>query len=188
MLLWFNTHMTHLTPSIPETISMQLKRYNDIFSDFDIQPYSSRSLSEDFIDELKRVARDKRGNEIELTLYIPKEEHNEPHNIAIKERLMAHFKKHYQLFLEERRKIMKLGISMVAMGILFMIAATLIVFGGPSKSLYLSFLIIFLEPAAWFLLWEGMDQIIFNSRHMSEDLDFYRKMSGLNGRIHFKSY
>ncbi len=180
--------MTHPFPSVPETISMQLKRYNDIFSDFDIQPYSTRSLSVDFIDELKRITRDKRGDEIELILHIPKEEHNEPHNTAIKERLTAHFKKHYQLFSEERRRILKIGISMVVIGILCMVAATLVEFRDPSRSLYTSFLIVFLEPAAWFLLWEGMDQIIFNSRHMSEDLNFYRKMAKIDGRIHFKSY
>ncbi len=178
----------HTLPLIPETISMRLERYSNIFSDFDIQPYSVRSLSVDFLDELKRAAHDKRGGEIELVLHIPKEEHNEPHNIAIKERLTAHFKKHYYLFLEEKRRILKLGISMVTMGILCMIAAAFIIFKDPSENLYLSFLVVFLEPAAWFLLWEGMDQIIFNSKHMSEDLDFYRKMSNLNGRIHFKSY
>ncbi len=186
--LWFNIPMTHTTPSVPETISMQLERYSNIFSDFDAQPYPSRTLSVDFIDELKRAARDKRGGEIELILHIPKQEWNEPHNTAIKERLTTHFKKYYHLFWEEKRRILRIGISMVVMGILCMVAATLIEFKDPSRNLYTSFLIVFLEPAAWFLLWEGMDQIIFNSRHMSEDLDFYRKMSNLNGRIHFKSY
>lgn len=180
--------MKRTLPSIPETVSMRLERYNDIFSDFDIQPYSSRSLSEDFIDELKRATRDKKGGDMELVLHIPKQEQNEVHDLAIKERLTAHFKKHYHLFSEEKRRILKLGVSMVIMGILCMIAATFIIFRDPSKNLYLSFLVVFLEPAAWFLLWEGMDQIIFNSKHMSEDLDFYRKMSNLNGRIHFKSY
>ena len=76
---------------------------------------------------------------------------------------------------------------MVMLGILCMIAATLIVFKDPSQNLLLSFLVIFLEPAAWFLLWEGMDQIIFNSKDINPELEFYKKMASSNMHICFKT-
>lgn len=169
-------------------ISLRLEQYDDIFSDFDIRPYSSRALSVDFIDEIKRAALDKKDGGIELMLHVPKHERNESRDATIKERLITHFNRHYQLLVQEKRHIMKLGISMVTLGIFCMIAATFIVFKDPSESLVLSFLIVFLEPAAWFLLWEGMDQIIFNSKSINPDLEFYRKMSDSKGLIHFKSY
>ena len=169
-------------------IVLRLNQYDDIFSDFDIRPYSSRALSEDFLDEIKRASRDKDEGGIELILHFPKKERNEPHELVIKERLTTHFKKHYHLLLKEKHRILKLGITMVILGILCMIAATFVVFKDPSKSLFLSFLVVFLEPAAWFLLWEGMNQIIFNSNTAKPDVEFYRKMSDSRGYIHFKSY
>ena len=77
---------------------------------------------------------------------------------------------------------------MVALGIIAMVVATFVVFQDPSQNLMLSFLVVFLEPAAWFLLWEGMDQIIFNSKKINTELYFYRKMFNSHRRINFGSY
>ena len=89
---------------------------------------------------------------------------------------------------KEKHNVLWLGGIMVMLGILCMIAATLIVFKDPSQNLLLSFLIIFLEPAAWFLLWEGMNQIIFNSKDINPELEFYKKMASSNMHIFFKTY
>jgi len=182
--------MRHQFSSAPETseISLRLENYDDIFSDFDIRPYSNRALSVDFLDEIKRATRDKSGNEIELVLNVSEKKRSEFHEATIKERLSAHFERHYRLLLKEKNNVMKLGGSMVIMGILCMIAATFIIFEDPSQNLFLSFLVVFLEPAAWFLLWEGMDQVIFNSKKINPELEFYRKMADSNERTCFKSY
>ena len=176
----------------PETetseVGLRLDSYDDIFSDFDIRPYSGRALSVDFLEEIKRATRDKNGNAIELVLNVPEGKRSEFHETTIKERLTAHFGRHHRLLLEERNRVIGIGGSMVVMGILCMVAATFITFKDPSESLFLSFLIVFLEPAAWFLLWEGMDQIIFNSKNRTPELEFYRKMSDPNRHISFKSY
>jgi len=169
-------------------ISFRLEDYDDIFSDFDIRQYSSRALSVDFLDEIKRASRDKNDGGIDLTLHIPKEKRSKSHEVVIKERLVLHFKKHFHLFLKEKRQMMKMGIIMIIMGIICMLGATMVMFEGPSQRLFMSFFIVFLEPAAWFLLWEGMDQILFRSKKVSPDLDFYHKMADARGKIHFKSY
>lgn len=167
-------------------IYLRLMQYDDIFSDFDMRPYSRRSLSVDFIDEIKRAAADKKDEGIELILHAPEAERNESKESTIRERLAAHFVRHYQLQMKEKKRVLRLGIGMVVLGIISMIAATFIVFEDPTENLLLSFLVVFLEPAAWFLLWEGMDQIVFNSRNINPELDFYKKMAA--SRIHFKSY
>ena len=176
--------------SITETpeIYLRLEQYSDIFSDFDIRPYRERALSIDFLDEIKWAASDKDGSGIELMLHIPEKDRNEAEEEVIKERLTTHFKRHYHLLSKEKRRVMKLGLTMVFLGIISMIAATLIIFKDPADDLFLSFLVVFLEPAAWFLLWEGMDQIVFNSKNINPDFNFYRKMSNSRGQIHFKSY
>src|SRR3989344_1546468 len=169
-------------------ISLRLEQYSDIFSDFDIRPYSKRALSFDFIEEVKRATYDKNEGEIEIVLHVPEKERKEYEEEVIKERLAAHFKRHFHLLSKEKRRVVKLGSTMVFLGIISMIAATLIIFKDPADDLFLSFLVVFLEPAAWFLLWEGMDQIVFNSKNINPDFNFYRKMSNSRGQIHFKSY
>src|SRR3989344_622708 len=169
-------------------IYLRLEQYSDIFSDFDMRPFGRRALSIDFLEELKRAATDADQGGIELMLHIPEKDRNESEEEVIKERLAVHFKRHFHLLSAEKHRVLKLGRSMVIMGIIFMVAATFIVFKDPSESLFLSFLVVFLEPAAWFLLWEGMDQIIFNSKNMNRDLNFYRKMFNSHKHIYFKSY
>lgn len=169
-------------------ISIRLDDYDDVFSDFDIRPYIRRSLSVDFIDEVKRAARDKQESGVALMLHVPKRKRKESREVIIRERLTAHFRRHYHLLQMERGRIYQIGTVMVILGMLCMVAATTIIFNDPAKSLFLSFLVVFLEPAAWFLLWEGMDQILFVARKKSPDLGFYRKMSHAESHIYFRSY
>lgn len=171
-----------------QEISLRLEHYDDIFSDFDIRPYSKRALSVDFLEEIKRAAQDKDVAGIDLVFHAPHKGRDESLEATIKERLSAHFKRHYHIVLTEKRKIMRNGISMIILGVIFMILATLIIFKDPEDNLLLSFLVVFLEPAAWFLLWEGMDQVLFNSKNINPELYFYKKMSHARGRVHFKSY
>jgi hypothetical protein len=171
-----------------QEIFLRLEKYDDIFSDFDIRPYSRRSLSVDFLDEVRRAAKDKPFDGIELILHVPESERSESHEAVVRERLSAHFKKHHLMSLKEKRKAKKLGYTMVFFGVVFMLAATSIVFKDHTESVWLSFLVVFLEPAAWFFLWEGMDQIIFHSKAMEAEFNFYKKMAYAHSRIHFKSY
>lgn len=182
--------MENQAPTITETreIVLRLEQYDDIFSDFDMRPYSKRSLSVDFLDEIRRAARDKNSDGIELILHAPTSERDETKEATIRERLKAHFNRHHQLLSDEKRRLMKFSISMVVMGVISMAGATFIMVEDNSKSLLMSFLLIFLEPAAWFLLWEGMEQIMFNSKNINPELDFYRKMSDSRGHIDFRSY
>ena len=183
--------MSQTPPHFEETqaISLRLENYNDLFSDFDIRPYSKRALSVDFLDELKGFTSDKKDNEgIELILNVPEKERNESQEVVIKERIAAHFAKHHKQFSQQKLNVLRMGIAMVIFGVISMIAATFIVFEDPTSNLMLSFLVVFLEPAAWFLLWEGMDLIIFNARKINPDLYFYRRMSNSSTHVHFRSY
>ncbi len=182
--------MKDQSSSVQETheISLRLERYSDIFSDFDIRPYSKRSLSFDFLEEVKRAVSDKKVGEVGMMLYVPEKERKEYEEATIKERLAAHFKKHYDLLRAEKRHTKKLGITMISAGITFMVVATLIVFQDPSKSVFLSFLVVLLEPAGWFSFWEGLNQLLFDSKKVDPELNFYHKMTNAHKNIHFKAY
>lgn len=176
-------HTTQLDDS--QEIYIRVEQYDDIFSDFDIRPYSKRALSTDFLSEVKRAAADKNRGGIDLVIYAPANERNESSEATIRERLTEHFQKHYRLLQKDRNQVLRLGIIMIFLGIVAMIAATKIIFEDPTDNMFLSFLVVFLEPAAWFLLWEGMDQILFNSKQIYPELSFYKKMADSRGKIHF---
>jgi len=166
-------------------ISLMLDTYDDIFSDFDPRPYSERALSDDFLIEAKKASRDKTTG-IELKFLIPKTERNLINEILIKRRLREHFKKHVSSLLAERGKIRRQGLLFCFIGTILMLTASFLFFKSLEKSFITSFLITLLEPASWFLFWEGLNQAIFESRKSSSDLDFYRKMSKCD--INFYAY
>ncbi|MEK7227655.1 MAG: hypothetical protein AAB641_02075 [Patescibacteria group bacterium] len=168
-------------------ISLRLNHYDDIFSDFDIRPYSRRALSSDFLDEIRRASYDKYNDGIELNLYVPETERDAPKEEVIADRLTTHFKKHFIILRKEKGKILLLGWFMICLGVASMILATRIIYKDPTNNIGLSFLLAFLEPAAWFLLWEGMDQVIFTSKELEPELSFYRKMANSHGRVRFNS-
>lgn len=167
---------------------LRLNKYDDIFSGFDIRPYSERALSVDFLDEIKRASRDKGDGNIELTILIPERLRNEHEEVVIRERLAAHFKRHHGILLKEKLHVKRVGVAMIAMGIVCMLAATFALSENISRNFLLSFLVVLLEPAAWFMLWEGMDQVIFTSKNLNPELNFYHKMANAHERIYFKSY
>lgn len=182
-----NKKKTAMSPETSE-ISLKLENYDDIFSDFDIRPYPRRSFSVDFLDEIRRAARDKDDSGIELLLHLPEKLRNKTDEEVIIERFLAHFKKHHHLLLKEKKRVKRLGRIMVFIGIICMLVAAFIKFQDPSKDFLMSFLLVLLEPAAWFLVWEGMNQIVFHSKNIDPELDFNQKMSHANGHIYFKSY
>jgi hypothetical protein len=156
-------------------ISLVLDSYNDIFSDFDPRTYSEKALSDDFLIECKKAARDKEGK-LELRFLVPKEKRNLKDEIRIRKRLKEHFHRH---FLEEQRgiKIMRLeGIVWFVIGAILMLLATFLI-GFENKNFVYKLLIIIIEPAGWFFFWEGLNFVFLRSKEKLLDYSFYKKMS-----------
>jgi hypothetical protein len=187
VMIWRMDHTFDVSEESRE-IYIRLEHYDDIFSDFDMRPYARRALSVDFLEEIKRAVDGKNVDGIELMLHVPEKHRDSLHEKDILDRLSAHFARHFQLLAHEKRTLLGTGICMVILGILCMVWATLFVFEDPTRDLVKSFLVVFLEPAAWFLLWEGMDQIIFNAKKINPELNFYRKMTQSSRSMNFKSY
>ena len=165
-------------------ISLILDTYNDIFSDFDPRSYSERALSDDFLLECKRAARDK-DLEIgfELRLLMPKSKRNLNDEVKIKQRLRLHFHKHFKEKHDEIKSIKREGIAWSVVGLVFIFLATIIY---AYEGFLFNLLFVILEPAGWFTLWAGLDKIFITSKEKKPELDFYRKMA--NVKIVFISY
>lgn len=158
-------------------ISLILDDYNDLFSDFDPRGYSGRALSDDFLLEAKKASRDKKFGGLELTFLVPSNTRNLDEERIIKKRLREHFKKHSESLKKEFKNIINLGILFSLIGVIIMVVATFILFKQENAGFITSFLIILFEPAGWFFFWEGLGQIIFESRNKKPELNFYKKMS-----------
>lgn len=157
-------------------ISLWLDTYDDIFSDFDPRPYSQRTLSDDFLFEAKKASRDTKSG-IELKFLIAKDLRNAEKEALINKRLHEHFKKHLLELQKEINGTIRQGMLFVLAGIIFMFIATFILIRFPEKNIFPAFLVVLLDPAGWFLLWEGLDLIVFKSKQEIPDLKFYEKMS-----------
>lgn len=167
-------------------ISLTLDKYEDIYSSFDSRPFSHRSLSDDFLFELKRASADKVPGEIELNLHLPASKRNFEQESMIKKRLHEHFKKHYDLLKHEKGSVIKFGLLLTLIGVLLMFAGAYVIFANPVKTLLNSFLIVILEPAGWFMFWEGLDQVVFEPKKKQQEVDFYKKMS--TSKIEFRTH
>lgn len=166
-------------------VGLVLESYQDLFSDFDPRPLSSRGLSSDFLEEAERATRDKPEG-FELNLLVPKKLREEKKEVIIRKRLEKHFEKHREEENRTHKKVIKNGLAFVFFGIIIMISASLILYYGSKTTIFTSFLVILLEPAGWFLFWEGLDLIIFKSKRGSKRRSFYSKMAQAD--INFKSY
>lgn len=157
-------------------LNFSLDSYQDIFSDFDPRPYHKRALSDDFLSEAKRAIRDKIPESIHLKLFVPKVKRNLSDESTIKKRLREHFRRHYLILKEEKNKIIGQGILFIIIGIVLMLFATMILFYYNEKTFFINFVIVILEPSGWFLFWEGLRLVIFDSKVKKPDFKFYEKM------------
>lgn len=171
-------------------VSLILDSYNDIFSDFDPRNYSEKAISDDFLVECKRAVRDRPSEEFELRLLMPKAKRNLNDEVKIKKRLKDHFQKHVSEKNREIRRIVKQGLTMAAIGFIFMIAGAWFIFSKFLEGTFIAaVLTIILEPAGWFFFWEGMAKTLFiyeEHDRKRKELDFYKKMA--RAQIYFLSY
>lgn len=154
-------------------ISLFINSYNDLFSDFDPRGYSERMLSEDFIEECKRAAREEEGK-IELILLCPKNKRNTKDEANIKKKIKEHFSYHFRKEHAIRKRSRVEGVTWFLIGSIIMVLATFLV---GKTNFVLRFLEIMAIPSGWFLFWEGLDKIFITSRKILFNYKFYKKMA-----------
>jgi len=156
-------------------ISLILDSYDDIFSDFDPRAYSERALSDDFLTECKKAARDKEDR-LELRFLAPKNKRNYREEIQIKKRLKEHFQRHCKQLEREINEIRWKGIGWFILGAVLMLIGTFL-YTYRDTNFFYNLAIIIVEPAGWFTFWEGLNMIFFTTKEKMPDYNFYKKMS-----------
>jgi len=164
-------------------IALILDSYEDIFSDFDPRPFSQKALSDDFLSECRRASRDKQEMGLELRLFVPKNKRVASEEIMIKKRLKNHFQKHYLEKIEELNSVKKHGLLWLILGALALLLSTSI---EKYQNFLIDFLFIVSQPAGWFLMWSGLEEIFISSKTKKPEIDFYKKMA--SAKIIFYAY
>jgi hypothetical protein len=169
-----------------DEIGLWIENYEYIFSDFDPRPISQRGLSEDFIEEVKKASIVKDYDSLELKFLVSSKKRNHNEEFIIKKRLKGYFRKHALEFREEYKKLIRQGSLFILFGIIFMVITTFFLINNEASNYIITFLAVLLEPAGWFLFWEGLDLVIFESKKKKPNKEFYTKMA--NARITFVDY
>ncbi|MDY6984634.1 MAG: hypothetical protein SV422_16230 [Pseudomonadota bacterium] len=166
------------------TVSLWLDAYTDIFSDFDPRPFAERAISDDFILQVRRLARDSNKVAV-LRLLLPEGAEREEHERTIRKRLHDYFERMYDQLDAEARAARNKGVQMVAAGVAMMVVASYIYYRGLTQfSHYL--LLVLLEPGGWFLFWSGLDNLLTFAKAKKRDILFYSRMAAAH--VEFGTY
>jgi hypothetical protein len=166
-------------------LSIWLDDYDDVFSDFDSRPINERSLSDDFLVEVRKMVREKPSGVVELKLLIPAAKRKKELEIMVVKNLHAYFKHAMEDIQREMDKTRRRGFLLSGIGFLIMIVTAYLV-SISNRSFFFNAAQIVLEPSGWFMVWSGMDNIFYNSRQRKPNREFNAKMS--HAEIIFVSY
>jgi hypothetical protein len=156
-------------------VTIQIDGYDDIFSDFDPRPFPERNISDDFLNEIKKVVRESDEAVNELRFLVPAAKRSESSEPLIARRLHAYFRKGMAACTGQRRVRVRRGAAFMLAGILLMSAAGF-VSAQNSPHFLMHTMLAVCEPAGWFLTWTGLEHLAGNRRE-SPELEFFRKLS-----------
>ena len=165
-------------------LSLWLDSYDDIYSDFDSRHYSKRRISEDFIDELRNALNFRTEKTSDLILLLPQPVRREDLEIAISASLKEQMHKRLNIFKTKSAALSKKGILLLFVGTLLLVISSFIVYKS-FQSYWFVVLRVILEPAGWFMIWNGLESLFYQLKDMKRELSFYETLGEL--KIHFKT-
>lgn len=170
--------VTEPAAQLVSQIHIDLDSYDDIFSDFDQSPYSVRSLSGDFLGEVRERYAEKKSKKIEVLLSLPKRVRNLRIESVIKKRLKGYFGSRVRELRKKPLEKIRLGIVSVLIGLLFLAADVAIEYYSISDLLVRLFVALSI-PIGWYALYAGFESIIA-SRKISKRLLFFEGLEKAN--------
>jgi hypothetical protein len=165
-------------------IGVVIDTWDDIFSDFDPRPLGERTVSGDFIDELKKRYKETGTGDFAITIYAPFSLKSEESEKIVTHRL----KKHFRYKFLQKKKVINIirirGILFVFAGICALSFLTLATYYKFISELTIQIVGIVLMPLGWFGLWEGFSKLVDTSPVVIQDEKLFGKLS--KAAYHFK--
>ena len=158
-------------------IAIAIDTWDDVFSDFDPRPLSDRTLSADFIIELKQRYRETNKGDFVVTICAPKNLSNKKSERTVSKRLKRHFQHRSLLLKKSNMRILIRGIIFVLCGIFLLTFLTLAAYYKMFSDLVIDILGIVVMPLGWFGLWEGFSKIVDVNPSLKHEEMFYQKLA-----------
>ena len=158
-------------------ISIAIDTWDDIFSDFDPRPLTERTLSEDFIAELKKRYRETRRGKFLVNIYAPGHLKNPEREKAVIQRLKIHFKHRSMQRQRELGRIRRRGLFFVIFGVFCLGLLILITYFKWFGDLAIEIISIALMPLGWFGIWEGFSKIVDTSPIFIQEEFLFNRLS-----------
>lgn len=158
-------------------VAVVIDSWDDIFSDFDPSPLSQRTVSGDFIDELKKRYRDVHKSDFTITIYAPASLHSVESEKMVVQRLKKHFR---LIYLQKNKELVRMrvrGLVFVCVGISSLSFLTLATYFKFLSELAIEISGIILMPLGWFGFWEGLSKLIDMSPAFIREGKFFEKLS-----------
>ena len=160
-----------------QEIDIIIDTWDDVFSDFDPRPLSDRTLSEDFIIELRQRFRETNKGDFIVTICAPESLRDKKNEQIIAKRLKRHFLHRSLLRRKANTHIRMRGIVFVLCGICFLTFLTLAAYYKWFSDLTVNVLSIVVMPLGWFGIWEGFSKLVDISPAYIQEEQFYTKLA-----------
>jgi hypothetical protein len=177
---------SHLRTLQEWRMSLILDTYVDIFSSFDPRPYSERALSDDFLDECKKIVLDKWIDLIELRLMIPDVVRIPEDEEVIKKRLHSYFLVLSHTQSKMRRKDTVHAWVLIAVWVIIGIVVSYILHKYAFAYMWTTVIQVVWEPASRLLIWTWADRLL---QYFWRERDAYQFAERLSrAKIQFYGY
>lgn len=162
-----------------KVLSVSLDDYSDIYSDFDSRHYTSRRISEDFLNELRNDIQYREKPFEELCLLIPELKRNEDTEGEIVNSLKKFFKQQFHTYKLRAKRKFRISLVLLFTGIIIMMLNATLIFL-EIHSILFTLLSTILEPASWFLLWTSIDYLLYDWKELMHKKLFFERFSEIS--------
>ncbi|MFH1063102.1 MAG: hypothetical protein V1747_09515 [Candidatus Omnitrophota bacterium] len=170
-----------------QEIDIIIDTWDDVFSDFDPRSLSERTLSEDFIIELRQRSRETNKGDFIVTICAPESLRDKKTEQTVAKRLKRHFLHRSLVSRKTNAHIRLRGIVFVLCGICFLTFLTLAAYYKLFSDLTINILSIVVMPLGWFGIWEGFSKIVDISPAYIQEEKFYTKLGMAQYRFKYLS-
>jgi hypothetical protein len=158
-------------------IAVVIDTWDDVFSDFDPRPLNQRTVSGDFVEELKKRYRETRKGYFTISIYAPEALRSVDSEKMVTQRL----KKHFRLrFLQKKKELIRKrvrGAVFVCIGVSSLSFLTLATYFRFLNQLSIEIAGIILMLLGWFGFWEGLSKLIDTSPAFIQEERLFEKLS-----------
>jgi len=162
-------------------INIWIDKYADVFSGFDTRPLEKRKLSNDFITEICKMAKEEPTAQVELKFNVLDDAKDPEVEAIIIKHLHTHFTNKKRLEKESIKRTFRKGYLLTAGGFLLILSLAYVA-SIAKGAFFLNSLPVLTEPLAWFMTWTGLDHI-FKNYGDNANMDINTKM--LQAKISF---